>query len=106
MFSTSQAVFKCSVETLTLTETIVNIMGDSQVLQKRDDGQNSNEQTNEETNDSKEGSSNRIVNDVNVSLREDHKKKTSEKKETFKCIKENSVNVLDIIVRYYIDIEP
>ena len=104
MFSTSQAVFQCSVETLTLTETIVNIMGDSEVLQKCDDGQNSNEQTNEETDDSKEGSSNRIVNDVNVSLREDHKKETSQEKSPFKSIKEKGVNVLDIIVRYYVDI--
>ena len=99
MFSTSQAVFQSSVETLTLTETIVKNMGDSQVLQKCDDGPNSNKPKNEE-NDPNEAPSNRTINDVNVSLKEDNRKETCEEKETFKCIKEKGVNVLDIIVRY------
>ena len=99
MFSTSKAVFQSSLETLTLTETIVNKMGDPQVLQKEDSGQNGNNQNNED-NDPNEYPSNSTVNDGNVSLQEDHENEACKGKETFKCIKEKGVNVLDIIVRY------
>ena len=74
-------------------------MGDPQVPQNGDDSQNTNKQNNE-GNDSNEASSNRTVNDVNESLKGDHEKEACEEKETFKCIKEKGINVLDIIVRY------
>ena len=96
MFSTSKAVFQSSLETLTLTETIVNKMGDPQVLQKEDSGQNGNNQNNYPN----DYPSNSTVNDGNVSLQEDHENETCKGKETLKCIKEKGVNVLDIIVRY------
>ena len=96
MFSTSKAVFQSSLETLTLTETIVNKMGDPQVLQKEDSGQNGNNQNNYPN----DYPSNSTVNDGNVSLQEDHENEACKGKETFKCIKEKGVNVLDIIVRY------
>ena len=99
MFSTSNAVFQSSLETLTLTGTIVNSMGDPQVLQNNDDSQNGNIQNNED-NDSNETSSNRTVNDVNESIKRDHEKEACEEKESFKCIKEKGINVLDMIVRY------
>ena len=99
MFSTSNAVFQSSVETLTLTETIVNNMGDPQEIQSSDDCQNSNKQNNKD-NDSHEDSSNLASNDANVSLKGDHEKEACEEKETFKCIKEKGINVLDMIVRY------
>ena len=96
MFSTSKAVFQSSLETLTLTETIVNKMGDPQVLQKEDSGQNGNNQNNYPN----DYPSNSTVNDGNVSLQEDHENEACKGKETFKCIKEKGVNVLDIIIRY------
>ena len=96
MFSTSKAVFQISLETLTLTETIVNKMGDPQVLQKEDSGQNGNNQNNYPN----DYPSNSTVNDGNVSLQEDHENEECKGKETFKCIKEKGVNVLDIIIRY------
>ena len=99
MFSTSNAVFQSSLETLTLTETIVNKMGDPQVLQKEDSGQNGNNQNNED-NDPNDYPSNSTVNDGNVSLQEDHENEECKGKETFKCMKEKGVNVLDIIIRY------
>ena len=96
MFSTSKAVFQSSLGTLTLTETIVNKMGDPQVLQKEDSGQNGNNQNNYPN----DYPSNSTVNDGNVSLQEDHENEECKGKETFKCIKEKGVNVLDIIIRY------
>ena len=96
MFSTSKAVFQISLETLTLTETIVNKMGDPQVLQKEDSGQNGNNQNNYPN----DYPSNSTVNDGNVSIQEDHENEACKGKETFKCIKEKGVNVLDIIIRY------
>ena len=96
MFSTSKAVFQSSLETLTLTETIVNKMGDPQVLQKEDSGQNGNNQNNYPN----DYPSNSTVNDGNVSIQEDHENEACKGKETFKCIKEKGVNVLDIIIGY------
>ena len=99
MFSTSKAIFQSSLETLTLTETIDNKMGDPQVLQKEDSRQNSNNHNNED-NDPNEYPSNSTVNNGNVSLQEYHENEACKGKETFKCIKEKGVNVLDIIIRY------